>query len=191
MKLLTFLGACALALNAQITGELNPLRDGSTEIRIRNNATVSLTAFVIRVNDINGVIDGPLVIYADSAVDSTVPPVAPHEERPVEDGRRFVTRKGKETYAVFDQRVVTAGIFADGGTVGDETLLAGLVARRRSTVQALEMALEMLSDAGHHNVPKINSLGSLSGWPILWTAGIFLRSNGQAGVSINRSLGNW
>ena len=77
--------ACAFSLGAQIAATLNPLPDGSTEIRIRNQTAVSLTAFAIRVNVANGVLDTPLLVYADSAI-KTEALLLPNQERLVKRG---------------------------------------------------------------------------------------------------------
>src|SRR4029077_19145963 len=46
--------ACAVSLNAQITATLNRLPGDATEIRIRNNSTVSLAAFVLALHYVHG-----------------------------------------------------------------------------------------------------------------------------------------
>lgn len=146
--------ACAFSLDAQIATTLNRLPDGSTEIKIRNDAAVSLAAFAIRANTANDVLDAPLIVYSDSAIDTAASPVMPNQERLVKEGRRFVVRRGERTPVVFEEPIVTAGIFADGATTGNAALLSRLTWRRCNMLQAIEMALEMLSSAGRYNVPR-------------------------------------
>ena len=54
---------------------------------------------------------------------------------------------------LFEPPVISA-IFADGSTTGDTALLSRLVSRRGSMLQAVELAHEILADAGRHNVPR-------------------------------------
>jgi hypothetical protein len=151
--------AYACSSGAQITPTLNRLSDGTSEIRIRNDATVSLTAFAIRVNDTNAVLDGPLVVYADSVMDTTATRILPNQERVVWEGRRFRTRNGKTVAAILKQPIVTAGIFAEGPTAGDVDLLSRLILRRCNMLQAVEMALDILSDSGKHNLLRDQLIG--------------------------------
>ena len=179
----------AFSLHAQVNARLDPLPDGSTQIRITNDAVVDLTAFAIRVKETNGVFEGGrLIAYADSAIDAVAAPVLPHQQRLVEDGRRFVMpRNGRGTWAVFEQPIITAGIFADGSTSGDATLLHQLLLRRRTMLQAVEMALDILSDAGRRNVPRDQLIGrfrkmeeSVSRW--------YLAEEQRVGRSLYQSL---
>jgi hypothetical protein len=136
---------------------VKPVPDGS-QIRIRNDAAVSLVAYAVSVkladgwNGAHGASDAPLMIYVDSAID-TARPVLPNEERVVEE-MRMPLRAGSKPSAVFEPPIVTAGIFADGATTGDTALLRRLILRRCNMLQAVEAALEMLSDAGRRNVPR-------------------------------------
>ena len=88
--------SCVLSLNAQITAFLKPLPDGSNEVRIRNDAAISLEAFAVRANGSNVVeferskrpnrSDAPSTVYADSMIDEAPARLAPREERVVEEG---------------------------------------------------------------------------------------------------------
>jgi hypothetical protein len=143
--------AFAFSLNGQITVTVKPVPDGS-QIRIRNDAAASLAAYAISVKLANDASDAPLVIYVDSAIE-TVRPVLPNEERVVAE-RRMLLREGSNPSAIFEPPIVTAGIFADGATTGDTALLRRLILGRCNMLQAVELALEMLSNAGRHNVPR-------------------------------------
>ena len=160
--------ACAFSLVAQITATLNPLPDGSTEIKIRNDAAVTLAAFAISVKLANGASDAPLVVYVDSMIDTTAWPVLPNQDRRVEPELTIDTLPGKLMngrvifrFPVYRPQIVTAGIFADGAATGDAALLNRLILRRCNMLQAVETALEMLSDAGRHNAPRGQLLSSL------------------------------
>lgn len=146
--------ACVLSLDAQITATLNRLPDGLPEIRIRNNSAAGLAAFVLRLNPVvqSDAHLAPLMVYVDTAVDATAMPLAPNQERRVPVTVRF--RPGRHVEDLFEPPIVSAGILADGTTVGDAALLTRLVLRRSNMLQAVEMALETLSDAGRHNVPR-------------------------------------
>src|SRR5438874_13406135 len=125
MKLVILL-ACVSALPAQITVTLHTRLEGSTEIRVRNDAAVTLTAFAVGLKDSNGVYDGPLTVYADAAIDTAAAPLLANEERLVNEGR-FVMRNGKRTYAVFERPIASAGIFSDGTTTGDTAMVSRLI----------------------------------------------------------------
>jgi hypothetical protein len=92
------------------------------------------------------------VVYVDTAIDQTAMPLAPNQEYAVPVPSRF--RPGQPREDLFEPPIVTAGIFADGATTGDPALLSRLILRRCNMLQAVEAALEMLSDAGRHNVPR-------------------------------------
>jgi hypothetical protein len=80
---IAFVLSCGSSLHAQIAATLNSLRDGSNEIRIRNNGTVSLTAFAVGANVEDGVSDAPLVVYEDAVIDGAAP-LLPGETCPKE-----------------------------------------------------------------------------------------------------------
>src|SRR5258708_27666903 len=141
--------AWACSLGAQITAI--PSED-STAIKIRNDASVSLSAFVIRAPRAG---HAPLVVYVDSAIDPTVSPLSPHEGRVMMEGQTLLPPGlPPAKYAIYEQPIVTAGIFADGTTIGDAVLLDRLMLRRCNMLQAVGLALEMLFDAGRSNVPR-------------------------------------
>jgi hypothetical protein len=83
-------------LDAQITATVKPVPDGS-QIRIRNDAAVSLAAIAVNVKLLDRASDGPLTLYVDSAVDAARP-MLPNEERVVTGmahgtaGRKQTTR---------------------------------------------------------------------------------------------------
>jgi hypothetical protein len=146
--------ACAFSLNAQITAVLNRFPARSSEIRIRNNSAVSLAAFAIDMAPAaqDAPISAPLLVYVDTAVDQTAMPLLPSQEYTVPVPSR--SRPGQPREDLFEPPIVTAGIFADGATTGDPALLRRLILRRCNMLQAVEAALEVLSDAGRHNVPR-------------------------------------
>jgi hypothetical protein len=146
--------ACAFSLDAQITATLNRSPDRLPEIRIRNNSDVSLAAFAIRMNPVvrSGANHAPLIVFVDSAFDTTATAVPPNQERTVPVTVRL--RPGQPAEDLFEEPIVTAGILADGTTTGDAALLTRLIVRRSNMLQAVDTALETLLDAGRHNVPR-------------------------------------
>jgi len=153
--------ACAVSLNAQITATLNRLPGDATEIRIRNNSTVSLAAFVLGLRHVHGCAqnNAPLMVYVDPAIDTAARPLPPSQERTVAPEHMvlgcFTNGKMVFRFPLFEEPIVTAGIFAGGATTGDPALLTRLILRRCNMLQAVETALEMLSDAGRRNVPRV------------------------------------
>jgi len=154
--------ACVFSLNAQITAFLKPLPDGSNEVRIRNDAAVSLEAFAIRAKRANEFErakkphlsdDAPSTTYVDSMIDEAAAPLAPNEERVVERGG-VLWFQGERIVVTHTLPIVTAGIFADGTTSGDAELLRRLILRRCNMLQAVETTLDIISDAGRRNVPR-------------------------------------
>jgi hypothetical protein len=143
-------------LDAQITARINRLPGGTEEIRIRNNSAISLVAFVVTVKQVSvshaaGAEHG--VAYFDAiepdAIGPPTGPLLPSEERVAMD--RIYGSPGRH---FFEEPIVTAGIFADGTTTGDAALLSRLMLRRSNMLLAVETALETLSDAGRHNIPR-------------------------------------
>jgi len=159
----SFALACVLSLNAQITAFLKPLPDGSNEVRIRNDAAISVEAFAIRTNETDVVEferskrpnrpDAPSTAYVDSIIDEAPARLAPREERVVEEGG-VVQWEGQKVVLTHTLPIVTAGIFADGTTSGDAELLRRLILRRCNMLQAVETTLDIISDAGRRNVPR-------------------------------------
>jgi hypothetical protein len=165
--------ACVFSLDAQIATTLNRLPDGSTEIRIRNNSSVSLVAFAISVN-VTSVSQAapsapanhpPLVAYYDPAIDPATQPLLPSQERVLPPTKIWCAKPRNRILSLaqsgalgpgceLEQPVVTAGIFEDGSTTGDAPLLARMMLRRSNMLLAVETALETLSDAGRRNVPR-------------------------------------
>ena len=145
---------CAFSLNAQIAATLNRFPARSSEIRIRNNSAVSLAAFAIGMAPVaqDAPNSAPLLVYVDTAVDETAMPLLPNQEYTIPVPSRF--RPGQPREDLFEPPIVTAAIFADGATTGDAALLRRLILRRCNMLQAVEAALNMLSDAGRHNVPR-------------------------------------
>ena len=154
---------CAFSLNAEITAVLNRFPARSPEIEIRNNSTVSLTAFAISMapKAQDGVHSAPFMMYVDTTVDTdrlvsyrlkTTMPLLPNQEYAVPVPTRLRPAQPRED--LFEPPIVTAGVFADGTTTGDAVLLARLIVRRSNMLQAVELTRAMLSDAGAHNVPR-------------------------------------
>jgi hypothetical protein len=144
--------ACASSLESQIVAKLNRRPAGVAELQIRNNAAVSLAAFAVAMNPAREAEDQTqFVVFVDAVVDKT-PPLEPDHERsfPVQ----LRSRPGARTEDLFELPVITAGILADGTTIGDAVLLTRLMLRRSNMLLAVETALETLSDAGKRNVPR-------------------------------------
>jgi hypothetical protein len=164
--------ACAFSLDAQITATLNPLPNGSTAIRIRNNSATSLVAFVVTVKQSPWsafASNAPFVVYSDPLIEPAARPLPASAERVVMT-EGFHDPSGRRLVAL-EEPVVAAGILADGATTGDAALLTRLILRRSNMLAAVETSLETLSDAGRHNVPRDRLIeqfrrmaGSMSHW---------------------------
>ncbi|MGH9630970.1 MAG: hypothetical protein ACRD7E_21885, partial [Bryobacteraceae bacterium] len=120
--------ACASSLESQIVASLNRSPAGMPEMRIRNNAAVSLAAFAAAMNPSREAEDQTqFVVFFDAVVDKTAP-LEPDHERTVPVPSR--SRPGKRIEDLFEPPVITAGILADGTTTGDAVLLTRLMLRR-------------------------------------------------------------
>jgi hypothetical protein len=161
--------AFAFSLNAQVTATLKicdtsvaiscPLGDGSSELRIRNDRAVGLSAFAIALNPPDGPVEnGPRLVFVDTEIDTAANPVLPKQEILV-SGWAPLVRNRRRTHITPEQPLVSAGVFADGATTGDMDLLRRLILRRANMLQAVEASLDVLSDAGKHNVPRDQLIG--------------------------------
>jgi len=161
--------ACAFSVHAQITAVLKRFPARGPEIEIRNDSQVNLTAFAVSMAAVaTTVADGaPFLVYVDTAADGdrltmpyqlkTVMPLLPGEQYGV--GVPDLRQTGQRREDLFEPPIVTAAVFADGTTSGDRALLARLMLRRCNMLQAVELALEMLTDAGKHNMPRSQLIG--------------------------------
>jgi hypothetical protein len=172
--------AYVLLLDAQIATTLKHLPDGLDQVRIRNNAATTLAAFVVTVKQVpreDNSSHAPLVVYSDPLIEPGTRPLAASEERVaiVSGVAPGLDRSGRPRChgdcSVLEEPIVTAGIFVDGTTTGDAALLTRLLSRRGNMLAAVEMALDILSDAGRRNVPRDllieqfqKMAGSVSGW---------------------------
>jgi hypothetical protein len=152
------LASCGVAMG-QITAVLNHFPSRSPEITIRNDSAVSVTAFAVSMAPAAGGNEAraSFVYFADAAVDAdrgeiAYPlPIAPNQEYaiPVPSGFR-----SGHAIDLFEPPVDTAAVFEDGSTSGDTSLLARLMARRGNQLQAVELARDILTEAGKRNVPR-------------------------------------
>jgi hypothetical protein len=144
--------ACTSSLESQIVASLTQSPDGPPEVRIRNNAAISLPAFVVAMNPVLEAEDRTqFLVFFDVMIDQTTP-LEPNHERPVPV--TFRSRPGKRLEDLFEPPIITAGILADGTTTGDAVLLTRLILRRSNMLLAVEITLETLSNAGRRNVPR-------------------------------------
>src|ERR1700693_3163958 len=133
--------ACAFISGAPITATVKTSPDGSNEIIIKNNGAVSLAAFAIaahrkgddqtlRALPANS-LDPPARFYFDSTMDLAVTPLLPNEERKVAQSSVMLSRTDAERhFIIFEEPIVTGGIFVDGAIAGDAVLISGLMLRR-------------------------------------------------------------
>jgi hypothetical protein len=110
-------------------------------------AVVSLHAHVTVLNrfparsseiEVLNISDGQDAVVAEGKVRS------PHAD---------ILRVGRRV-ALYEPPIAVAAVFADGTTRGDAVLVSSLLSRRGSLLQAIDLAREMLSNAGVHNVPR-------------------------------------
>lgn len=156
MKSAIALVFCAATAHAQISATLHHLPGRSSEVEIRNNSTVSLNAFALAMAP---VAEGraPLIVFVDTVMDNGAAPLLPGEAYPVPVTSG--TSPGHSPQDLFGPPVVTAGIRADGTTTGDPALVRRLILRRCNMAQAVELAMDLLSDAGKHNLPRYQLIG--------------------------------
>jgi hypothetical protein len=146
---------CAGSLDAQITAVLNQVANQPPEVEIRNDAATAMTAFAIRMGPAANAGDAnqsPFVAFLDAAVDPAPMPLATSQKYSVPVPSRY--RKGQGPEPLYAAPIVAAAVFADGSTIGDAGLLERLILRRCNMLQAVELARDMLSAAGRHNVPR-------------------------------------
>jgi hypothetical protein len=154
--------ACVFSLDAQITTTLKHLPDGLDEVRIRNNSATSLVAFVVTVKQVpwgEYSSNAPFVVYSDPLIEPTTRPLPAGDDRMViASGVAGLDPLGRPrchgACSRLEEPIVAAGVLANGTTTGDAALLARLLLRRSNMLAAVEMALETLSDAGKHNIPR-------------------------------------
>ena len=152
--------ACAVCLNAQMTVTLERPPARSPEIEISNHSSVSLTAFAVTMAPSTSNRDdgAPFSAFVDAAI-ATDRIASPRlsAAMPLLPDRKFtvpVPSRARPGQDLFGPLIVSAGVFADGTTTGDPALLARLLARRSSMLQAVELTRAILADAGAHNVPR-------------------------------------
>lgn len=162
-----------ISLNAQVAATMSRLPDGSTELRVTNNAPVDLAAIAIEAK-VHGAVHAPFEAYDDSATrlapsqDATfrvsLTPLRAHSEAKVQvvmlcGTNREVTAvmrrpEKKNRYSCELEQPITAGIFADGSTAGDPSLLMRMALRRSNLLLAVDTTLDILSDAGRRNISR-------------------------------------
>jgi hypothetical protein len=159
-----------ISANAEIGARLQHRpAEGFDDVLLRNDSAFDLVAFVISANRTS--IDGlpataKYLNFSDPLIDSTAKAVPPGEERVVLTagfrllplnhlGRRVGPARPNPTASrSIEEPIAVAGILANGATVGDPALLTRLLARRSSMLQAVDVALETLLDAGRRNVAR-------------------------------------
>ena len=148
-----FVLACVCPSDAQILTTQRRLDDGRTEIKIKNNSAVAVTAFAISAKLItanrearNTAADSLFLAYDDPAIDSSME-LLPSQERvlppvgimcgPVvkqssndslrDAGRARADRQYRRSLICELEQATIAAVFADGSTTGDATLLTRLL----------------------------------------------------------------
>ena len=142
-------------LHAQITATLERTPSGIDRISIRNGSALDLVAFVVTVRRrpmSPGVPAPPFVVFSDSLTDTSAKPLRSGEEQVVIEFGGLVRPENQPRH--LDEPIMTAGLLADGATVGDPNLFAKLMWRRSNMLLAVETSLEILTDAGRINVAR-------------------------------------
>lgn len=153
--------AAVVSLHAQVT-VLNRFPARSSEIEVLNDSDQTMTAFVVSMAPVPGSDPNtrPFVRFVDTLVDTDptwalfqmgMMPLLPNERYavPVPD----ILRVGRRV-DLYEPPIAVAAVFADGTTRGDAVLVSSLLSRRGSLLQAIDLAREMLSNAGMYNVPR-------------------------------------
>ena len=141
------LTAIACSLHGQITVTETRTPSGTLIFKVKITSDVALTAAAVSYR-IEGR-DSPEFWYLDELTDEAAP------KREFEIGpRQIIPRGGKAPVLTVSQQPVTAAIFHDGTTTGAPDLIRRLVWRRCNLLQAVELSLETISEAGRHNVSR-------------------------------------
>jgi len=147
MKTILFL-AFALAAPAQIAATVFELTSGGYGIRVQNNGPFPFAALAVAYK-LAGQESGH-VVYFDELTDDSPPKQKLEILPPV-----AVPKNAKKSdYPVISDPAVIAAIFGDGSTTGDSALIRRLVIGRCNMMQAVENSLEMIADAGRHNISR-------------------------------------
>jgi hypothetical protein len=154
---------CGLITVVVATAQITIIpKDGSNEIRVRNDSAKNLVAFAVRATRANGsdlimlptATDDSITVYVDSTADERMAPITPGHERIVPMGHILRAPGKGALIGIYKPPFITAGIFADGTTTGNAALLDRLIVRRSNVLQAVEISLEILTDAGNSNVQR-------------------------------------
>ena len=149
--------ACATSLHGQITTKLIVEPGRPHELIVRNDSSAPLVAYIVSARQMQrsaNNIDAPFVVFLDPLVDPAVKPLPAGEQLMIES--RGVTIGSVQRF--FEGPVSAAGILADGTTSGDPALVSRLLLRRSNMLQAIELAIDTLIDAGNRNVPRSQML---------------------------------
>ena len=142
-----------------------------TEIRIRHDSPIPMAAYAVYTELAPeggpgmsaATSSGAFFAYSDPLVDASAKPLPPGEERLLvsylKARRGAPPALGKGPAERLDIPVRAAGILLDNSTTGDAALLSRLVLRCCNLLQAVEMALDILIDAGRHNIPPKELIG--------------------------------
>lgn len=141
MKFVVFLVFAAVA-PAQIAATIS-----GNGIKIQNSGSIPFTALAVSVQRQGQ--ETPQLIYLDELTDESAPKQTLELLPPY-----TVPRNSKASVPPILEPLVIAAIFSDGSTTGDSDLIRRLILRRCNMLQAAETALEMIADAGRHNVSR-------------------------------------